>query len=91
MAGTIPVSGNLSMGDLAATLTKQEQLLFEQLTGLTVDNTQVRNLATTVAQVNQLGMLAICTQGANQQGTRILSTNAYILGTATAVDVYRLP
>ena len=47
MAGTIPVAGNLSMDNLAATLTKEEQLTFSQLTGLTPDEstTPPRNLA----------------------------------------------
>lgn len=38
MAGTVPVSGSLSMEDLAATLTKNEQLGFEQVTALSIDS-----------------------------------------------------
>jgi hypothetical protein len=91
MAGTVPVSGKLSIQDLAATLTRREQLDFEQVTALTVDPTQVRNLVTTVEQQDQLGALVICAAGADQEGTRILSTTAYILGVQTEIDLYRLP
>ncbi|HWG21347.1 MAG TPA: hypothetical protein VG225_12525 [Terracidiphilus sp.] len=91
MAGTIPVDGNLTMEDLAATLTREEQLAFEQLTALTVDPSQPRNLATFIAQDEQLGMLAICATGAAAQGAKILSTTAYVKQTQTKIDVYRLP
>jgi hypothetical protein len=90
MAGQIPVAGNLSMGDLAATLTSEEQLGFEQLTGLVTDSTQARNLATFINQANQLGKLAIVASGATSAGTKVLSATVYINGTKTAVDVYRL-
>jgi hypothetical protein len=89
MAGTVPVSGRLSMQDLAATLTLREQLDFEQVTGLTVDPTQLRNLVTTVDQLDQLGALAVCAAGAAQDGTKILSTTAYISGDQTEIDLYR--
>jgi hypothetical protein len=91
MAGTYPVDGNLSMADLAATLTSKEQLEFLELTGLAADGTQPRNLATFKNQNNQLGSLAIVAKGASSPGTKILSTNAYISGTKTDIDVYRLP
>jgi len=91
MAGTIPVAGNLSMDNLAATLTSEEQLAFEQLTALTADTGQTRNLATFISQDKQLGKLAIVAKGASSQGTRILSTNAFISSAKTDIDVYRLP
>lgn len=89
MAGSVPVSGKLSMQKLAATLTRREQLDFEQVTGLTVDTTQLRNLVTTVDQQNQLGPLVICAAGADQNGTKILSTTAYISGVQKKIDLYR--
>lgn len=91
MAGTYPVDGNLSMPDLAATLTRKEQLDFQQLTGLAVDPAQPRNQATFINQNNQLGKIAIVAKGASSQGTKILSTTVYVNGTKTDVDVYRLP
>jgi hypothetical protein len=90
MAGTTPVSGDLTMVDLAATLTQNEQLLFEQVTGLAVDPTQARNLVTMVDQANILGTLAIVAKGGASGGMKILSTTVYISGTKTDVDVYRL-
>jgi hypothetical protein len=92
MAGTIPVDdGNLSMDDLAATLTSQEQLAFEQLTVLTIDPAKPRNLATFIDQPNQVGKLAIVAKDAASQGTKILSTTAFVSGAKTDIDVYRLP
>jgi hypothetical protein len=91
MAGTIPVPGNLTMGNLAADLTRREQLAFEQVTALSIDPTQVRNLVTTVSQPQQLGALSICAAGAASQGTKVLSTTVYISGTKTNIDLYRLP
>jgi hypothetical protein len=91
MAGTAPVSGNLSMENLAATLTKQEQLGFEQVTGLAIDSTQPRNLVTTISQAAQLGILSICASGTAHAGTKILSTTAYVSGTKTNIDLYRAP
>ncbi|MGA3349707.1 MAG: hypothetical protein ABSC33_11855 [Candidatus Sulfotelmatobacter sp.] len=90
MAGTVPVSGDLTMDDLAATLTRREQSAFEQVTALTIDPAQTRNLVTTVSQPQQLGALSICAAGASSQGTKILSTTAYISGTKTNINLYRL-
>jgi|HubBroStandDraft_4_1064222.scaffolds.fasta_scaffold51368_2 hypothetical protein len=89
MAGTIPVSGDLTMVNLAATLTRREQTAFEQVTALSIDPTQTRNLVTTVSQTQQLGALSICAAGAANQGTKILSTTAYISGAKTNIDLYR--
>lgn len=91
VAGTAPVSGDLTMAELAATLTRREQLAFEQVTALTFDPAQARNLATTVAQVQQLGALSVCVAGAANNGTKVLSTTVYVSGTKTAIDLYRLP
>jgi len=91
MAGTIPVAGNLSMDDLAATLTSEEQLGFEQLTGLHVDPNAVRNLAAFIEQNNPLGKLAVVARGAASEGQNIMSPNVYISGAKTDIDVYRLP
>lgn len=90
MAGTVPVSGDLSMADLAATLTRREQLSFEQVTALSIDSTQARNLVTTVGQDQMLGTLQICASGASNKGTKVLSTTAYISGKQTRIDLYRL-
>lgn len=91
MAGTVPVSGDLSMANLAATLTRREQLAFEQVTALTIDSTQARNLVTMVSQTRQLGAISICAAGTPSAGTKILSTAAYISGTKKNVDLFRLP
>ena len=91
MVVTFPVAGNLSTQDLAATLTSAEQLNFEQLTALTFDTTQARNLATFISQSNQLGKLAIVAKGAASQGTKILSTTVYISSAKMGINVYRLP
>jgi hypothetical protein len=79
------------MDGLAAALTRNEQD-FSQLTTLTVDPAAGAkgNLATFIAQDNQLGSLSICASGAASQGTKILSTTAYISGAQTKIDVYRL-
>ncbi len=89
--GTVPQPGDLSMGDLADRLTQKEQDNFTQLTGLTMDSTAgvQRNLATFIAQDNQLGQLAIVARDTASVGTKLFSTTAYILGAPTAVDVYR--
>jgi len=89
MAGTVPVSGSLSMEDLAATLTKNEQLGFEQVTALSIDSAQARNLVTTISQAQQLGALSICAAGSVSTGTKILSTIVYISGIKTNIDLYR--
>jgi hypothetical protein len=91
MAGTIPAGGNLTMENLAASLTNEEKLGFEQLTALTADAAATRNLATFINQDTTLGALAVVASGAASQGTKVLSTTIYIGGTMTAVDVYRLP
>ncbi len=91
MAGTIPADGNMTMDTLAASLTCEEQLGFEQLTALTADTTATRNLATFVNQEKRLGGLAVVARGAASPGTKILSTTVYVSGAKTAVDVYRLP
>jgi hypothetical protein len=91
MAGTVPVSGDLTMQGLADTLTRREQLAFEQVTALTIDSTQMRNLVTTVSQPQQLGALSICAAGAASQGTKVLSTTVYISAVKTNIDLYRLP
>ena len=91
MAGTVPVSGKLTMEHLAATLTRREQTAFEQVTALAIDPAQARNLVTTISQDQQLGALSICAKGAPSQGTKVLSTTVYISGQKTDVDLYRLP
>ncbi len=91
MAGTFPVSGDLTKEQLAATLTRREQLAFERVTALTIDTKQVRNLVTTVTEPQQLGAIAIVDAGSPSPGTKILSTTAYISGSQTKVDMYRLP
>ncbi|MGB7548968.1 MAG: hypothetical protein WBM14_14570 [Terracidiphilus sp.] len=90
-SSTIPADGSMTMENLAASLTSEEQLGFEQLTALTADTTATRNLATFVNQEKRLGGLAVVARGATSQGTKILSTTVYVSGTKTAVDVYRLP
>lgn len=91
MAGTVPVSGKLTMENLAATLTRREQSAFEQVTALAVDPTKTRNLVTTVSQDQQLGALSICAAGAASEGTKVLTATVYISGNKTDIDLYRLP
>jgi hypothetical protein len=91
MPGTIPVSGELTMENLAATLTRREQLDLEQVTKLVIDTTQPRNLVTTVSQPNQLGSINICAAGGTNDGTKMFSTTAYICGAQKKIDLYRLP
>jgi hypothetical protein len=91
MVGTTPVSGDLSMEDLAATLTSDEQLGFQEVTGLAIDPAQPRNLVTTISQPNAPGPLAIVARDADSAGTKFLSPTVYISGAKTDVDVYRLP
>ena len=90
MAGTAPVSGDLTNQQLAATLTRREQLAFERVTALTIDTTQARNLVTTVSEPQQLGAISIVAAGTPSQGTKVLSTTAYISGSKTNIDLYRL-
>jgi hypothetical protein len=91
MVGITPVSGDLSMEDLAATLTSDEQMGFQEVTGLAIDPAAPRNLVTTISQPNAPGPLAIVARGADSAGTKFLSPTVYISGTKTDVDVYRLP
>ncbi len=91
MAGTVPVSGDFTMQKLADTLTRHEQLADERITALTIDTTQARNLVTSVSEPQQLGAISIVAAGAPSHGTKVLSTTAYISGTKTQIDLYRLP
>jgi hypothetical protein len=93
MAGTVPIPGNLSMANLAATITSTEQLEFKQLTALTIDSgsNPPRNLGTFINQPNQLGELAIVAAGTASTGTKLLSTKVNVLSILTSVDLYRLP
>jgi predicted esterase YcpF (UPF0227 family) len=93
MLGTIPAPGDLSMLDLGGYLTTKEQLNFAQLTALTVDPAagSTRNMATYIDQPAQLGAITIVAKGASSEGTKILSTTAFISGTKTDIDLYRLP
>ena len=91
MAGTIPVDGNMTAQALGDALTRHEQTMFEQVTGLTIDTTQARNLVTTVSTDASLGVLSVCAAGGESPGTKVLSTTVYISGTQTEVDLYRLP
>lgn len=81
------------MLDLGGYLTEKEQLNFAQLTALVVDPAAgaVRNMATYIDQPAQLGAISIVAKGAASNGTKILSTSAFISGTKTDVDIYRLP
>jgi alcohol dehydrogenase YqhD (iron-dependent ADH family) len=80
------------MDDLAATLSRNEQD-FAQLTGLEIDkkSSVPQNLATFIAQDDQLGLLSICASGTASDGTKIISTTAYVSGTPTNIDVCRQP
>jgi hypothetical protein len=80
------------MQALADELSRGEQD-FAQLTTICVDSAAGanRNLATFIAQDNQLGVLAICTSGAVSEGTKVLSATVLINNAKTTVDVYRLP
>jgi hypothetical protein len=79
------------MENLAATLTRREQLDLEQVTKLVIDTTQPRNLVTTVSQPKQLGSINICAAGGTNDGTKMFSTTAYICGAQKKIDLYRLP
>jgi hypothetical protein len=93
MLGTVPAPGDKSMTDLAGYLTEKEQLNFARLTALAVDPAAgaARNMATYADEPTQLGALVIVAKDAASQGTKILSTTAFISGTKTDIDVYRLP
>jgi len=92
MVGTFSVDGNLSMADLAATLTRNEQD-FARLTVLAIDTKpgSTQNLATFENADDQLGMLAVVGRGATSDGQKIMSPTVYIKGTKTDIDIYRLP
>ncbi len=93
MPGQSPVSGALTEQTLASTLSGNEQLMLEQLTGLSFDPNKVGNLATFISQPNiTLGLLAIVDKGATSPGTKIIAAaTVYIQGAKKDVDVYRLP
>lgn len=92
MLGTIPAPGDMSMLDLGSYLTEKEQLNFAQLTALTVDPAagSTKNRATYIDQPAQLGAIVIVAKGASSEGTKFLSTTAFISGTKADIDVYRL-
>ncbi len=90
MPTDVPISGTLTMDVLAASLTTNEQLNFQEVTALAADSTQVQNLVTTKDQPNQLGALSLCATGATSPGTKLFSTTVYISSEKKAVDVYRL-
>jgi hypothetical protein len=91
MTGKIPVSGDLTMEGLAATLNRNEDD-FTQLTALGIDpNPNLkRNGAEFIPSSDLLGPLTICPKGETAQGTKIISTTAYVSGVQTEIDVYRL-
>jgi hypothetical protein len=92
MSKTYSVPGDLSKEDLAATLTKQEQLKFLQLEGLkqSTENDK-KNSASFKESATQLGPLAIVDSGASSAGKKLFGTKALILKELASVDVYRLP
>jgi hypothetical protein len=91
MVGTFAVAGNLSMSNLAATLTRNEAD-FTRLTALEVDTRpgSSQNMATFENEDDQLGQLGIVARGAASPGTKILSPTVFINNTKTDIDVYRL-
>lgn len=92
MPGTYTVAGDLSMNVLASTISTSEQLRQDRLVALKPDPTQARNLAEFVAETTvTLGLLSICAAGAVSAGSKLFSASAYVNGTVTNVDVYRLP
>ena len=90
MAGTVPVSGSLTLQALADLLNRHEQLGMEQVTNLGIDSTQPRNLLTTIDQPAELTPLVLCGQGNQQDGMKILSATVYVQGKKMDVDLYRL-
>ena len=89
---TAYISGKLTMDALAASLTAQEQLNFQQVTGLKTDSPSLlRNLVVTVDQQNQLGAIKIGPTGVKIAGVKLFSTTAFVSGKTTSIDVYRLP
>lgn len=91
MPGTVPLSGNLTIQGLADKLNRHEQLGREQVTGLVFDPNKVGNLLTTILQHQQLKPLILRSAGADQPGTKVLSTTVYLSGTKIDVDLYRTP
>lgn len=92
MSDQMQIPGNLSTDGLAATITKYEQLNFAELTSLSVDASSAgKNLGTFADHPAKIGPLFICKSGAAGQGTKLFSTKAYVEGTLTNIDVYRLP
>ena len=90
MTGTVPVSGQLSMQQLADTLTKYEQLDFQRVTGLVADHANSRNLVTFTPESQRLGRIAIFATGNASSGTKFLSAIALISGAETHIDLCRL-
>jgi hypothetical protein len=92
MAKTVSVSGNLSKEDLAATLTRKEQLgLLELKTLVQSPSSDGTNQAGFENQPNQLGELAVVDAGATSSGSKLFSTKAFILKKLSNIDIYRLP
>ena len=91
MSSTKAVSGDLSMEDLAASLTTYEQLVFEEVKDLKADDATSKNIVTIVDCPNQLGALFICKAGGASGGNKLFSATAFISDHKMEVDVYRLP
>lgn len=91
MSYTKPVSGDLSMENLAASLTTYEQLVFEKVSVLKADATSSKNILTLEDCPDQLGALFICKAGGASGGNKLFTTTAFISGHKLDVDVYRLP
>ncbi len=91
MTGTVPVSGQLSLQQLADTLTKYEQYDFQRVTGLVADHAGSRNLVTLTPEPQRLGRIAVASTGSTGSGVKFLSAIVYVSGVETHVDLYRLP
>lgn len=81
------------MDGLARDLSRNEDT-GTQLTALGIDSNPAiqKNSATFIKNDDLLGPLSIVAGGAaSPGGTLVLSTTAYISGTQTKIDVYRLP
>jgi hypothetical protein len=92
MSKSYIVPGDLSMADLAATLTRQEQLKFQQLEDLKQSpENDGKNSATFKETAAQLGPLTIVDSGAASSGKKLFETKALILQKLTSIDVYRSP
>jgi len=91
MSQQMQIPGNLTTDGLAATITKQEQLNFTELKALATDpKTAGANVGTFADQPNPIGALFICNDGIVGKGTKLFSTKAYVGGTLTSIDVYRV-